>query len=227
MITLPMFRQIVLTSVVAGVLASTAAPASASDDDHERVLGSVRVQPGEHVADATTVNGSVDIGANAVVKHAETVNGSITIHEHATVGSVETVNGSIRLGAGARVSGNVELVNGKITLDDGVDVSGRLSGVNGSIQLTAAHVGGGIETKNGDLSVGANSRIEGGIVYDENNESWFTLGTPKLPQVVIGPGSIVKGTLRFRREVKLFVSDQATIGPVEGATVNKFSGAHP
>lgn len=227
MIRLPMFRQILLTSVVAGVLASTATAVSASDDEHERVLGSVRVQPGEHAGDATTVNGSVDIGADAVVKHAETVNGSITIREHATVDSVETVNGSIRLGAGARVSGNVELVNGKITLDDGADVSGRLSGVNGSIQLTAAHVGGGIETKNGNLTVGANSRIEGGIVYDENNEGWFNFGTPKRPQVVIGPGSIVKGTLRFRREVDLFVSDQATIGPVEGATVNKFSGAHP
>jgi hypothetical protein len=222
-----MIRQIVLTSVVALVLACTAAPVSASDDDHEKVLGSVHVQPGEHVGDATTVNGSVDIGANAVVKHAETVNGSITIHEHASVGSVETVNGSARLGEGARVSGNVELVNGRITLEQGADVSGHLSAVNGSIQLTAAHVGGGIETKNGDLTVGANSRIEGGILYDENNEGWFNFGTPKVPQVVIGPGAIVKGTLRFRREVKLYVSEQATIGAVEGATVNKFSGTRP
>ena len=222
-----MFRQIVLTSLVAGVLASTAVPVSASDDDHERVLGSVHVQPGEHVDDATTVNGSVDVGANAVVKHAKTVNGSITVHEHATVGSVETVNGSTHIGEGARVSGNVELVNGKITLDDGADVSGHLSSVNGSILLTAAHVGSGIETKNSDLSVGANSRIEGGIVYDASNESSFTIGTPKLPQVVIGPGAIVKGTLRFRREVQLYVSDRATIGPVEGATVNQFSGARP
>ena len=45
--------------------------------------------------------------------------------------------------------------------------------------------------------------------------------------VVIGPGAVVKGTLKFQREVKLYVSDRATIGPVEGATVNKFSGEHP
>jgi len=46
-------------------------------------------------------------------------------------------------------------------------------------------------------------------------------------RVVIGPGAVVKGTLSFQREVKLYVSDRATIGPVEGATVNKFSGEHP
>src|SRR5882757_4152940 len=223
-----MFRQIVLTSVVAGVLASTAAPVSASDDDHERVLGSVRVQPGEHVGDATTVNGSVDIGANAVVKHAETVNGSITVHENATLDAVQTVNGSIDLAPGVHVAGKVELVNGKITVGRRADIGGKLSSVNGSIQLTAAHVGGGIETTNSNLTVGADSRVEGGILYNETSDGWFSFfGKPKLPQVIIGPGAIVKGSLRFRREVKLYVSDQATIGPVEGATVIRFSGARP
>jgi hypothetical protein len=224
-----MIRVSVLTSVTALILAWAAVPVLASDDDdHDKVLGSVHVQPGEHVDKATTVNGSVDIGANAVVKHAETVNGSITIHEHAAVDSVETVNGSIHIGQGAHVAGKVELVNGKTTLDAGADVGGRLSIVNGSIQLTAAHVGGGIETTNGNLTIGANSRVEGGILYEETHESWFSfLWAPEVPRVVIEPGAIVKGTLRFRREVKLYVSDQATIGTVEGATVIKFSGAHP
>jgi len=224
-----MIRVSVLTSVTALVLAWAAVPVLASDDDdHDKVMGSVHVQPGEHVDKATTVNGSVDIGANAVVKHAETVNGSITIHEHAAVDSVETVNGSIHIDQGAHVTGNVELVNGKTTLDAGADVSGRLSVVNGSIHLTAAHVGGGIETTNGGLTIGANSRIEGGILYNETQESWFSfIWAPEVPRVVIEPGAIVKGTLRFRREVKLYVSDQATIGTVEGATVIKFSGAHP
>ena len=224
-----MIRVSVLTSVTALILAGAAGPVLASDDDdHDKVLGSVHVQPGEHVDKATTVNGSVDIGANAVVKHAETVNGSITVHEHAAVDSVETVNGSIHIEQGAHVAGKVELVNGKTTLDAGADVGGRVSIVNGSIQLTAAHVGGGIETTNGNLTIGANSRVEGGILYEETHESWFSfLWAPEVPRVVIEPGAIVKGTLRFRREVKLYVSDQATIGTVEGATVIKFSGAHP
>jgi hypothetical protein len=37
----------------------------------------------------------------------------------------------------------------------------------------------------------------------------------------------VKGTLKLNREVKLYVSDSATIGAVQGATVNKFSGSTP
>jgi hypothetical protein len=37
----------------------------------------------------------------------------------------------------------------------------------------------------------------------------------------------VKGTLRFERPVELYVSDRATIGPVEGATPVKFSGDRP
>jgi hypothetical protein len=213
---------------VAVILASTGRALAADDADHDKVLGSVHVRAGEHVDKATTVNGSVEIGANAVVKHAETVNGSITLQEHATVDDVETVNGTIDIGPGAHVIGKVSLVNGNITLDTGADVGGHLSNVNGAIQLTAAHVGGGIETKNSNLTVGANSRVEGDILYEEASGSWFSFfGTPKVPQVIIGPGAIVKGSLRFQREVKLYVSDRATIGPVEGATAIKFSGARP
>ena len=228
-----MRRQIVLTSVAALVLASAAAAVfAAADDTYEKVLGTVEVQPGEHVANATSVNGSVEIGAHAVVNRAETVNGHVTVHEHAAVGSVKTVNGAIDIEQAAHVAGNVGLVNGRTTLAAGADVGGHLSNVNGSIQLTAAHVGGGIETTNGDLTVGENSRVEGGILYNENHEGWFNFsffgfGKSKLPQVVIGPGAIVKGKLRFRQDVKLYVSDQATIDSVEGATVIKFSGSHP
>ncbi|MDL2424952.1 hypothetical protein M2C68_20385, partial [Pseudomonas sp. BAgro211] len=61
------------------ILAWNAGPDLANDDDdHDKVLGSVHVEAGEHANKATTVNGSVDIGANAIVKHAETVNGSVT-----------------------------------------------------------------------------------------------------------------------------------------------------
>ena len=227
-----MRTESVLTWMAALVLASAATQVSASDDKYEKVMGTVEVQPGEHVTNATSVNGSVEIGANAVVKHAETVNGHVTVHEHAAVGSVKTVNGGIDIEQAAQVAGNVGLVNGHMRLAAGADVGGHLSNINGSIEITAAHVGGGIETTNGDLTLGANSRVEGGILYDETVGSWFNFsffgfGESRVPQVVIGPGSIVKGKLRFRRDVKLYVSDQATIDPVEGATVIKFSGAHP
>jgi cytoskeletal protein CcmA (bactofilin family) len=220
-------QTLVFAAAVVAVLVSTAVRVSAADDSHSKVLGSVNIEPGQHTGDATTVNGAVEIGANAVVKHAETVNGSITLHEHSTADSVKGVNGSTRLEQGVRVLGNVELVNGHISLDKQADVSGRLTNVNGAIQLDAAHVGGGIETTNGDIDIGPNSRVEGGILVNKNGGGWFNFDSWKTMRVVIGPGAVVKGTLRFEREVKLYVSDRATIGAVEGATVNKFSGEHP
>jgi hypothetical protein len=223
-----MIRAKTLTSAAVAILACTCVSVSACDDGgHDKVMGSVHVQPGDHVDDASTVNGSVDIGTNAVVKHAGTVNGSITIHPHASVDSVETVNGSVDLEEGARVTGNVALVNGRISLEKEADVTGNLTNVNGSIRLTAAHVGGGIQTNNGDITIGPNSRLDGGVDYESSGDSWISFGTPKVPQVVVGPGASVKGTMRFHRDVKLYVSDRATIGPVEGATVNKFSGDSP
>jgi hypothetical protein len=203
-------------------------PARASgDDDNSKVMGSVRIAAGQHTGDATTVNGSVEIGANAVVKHAGSVNGGITMREHSAADSVETVNGSVRLEEGVKVSGSVELVNGHISLDKGADVTGHLTNVNGSIELSAAHVGGGIETTTGDIEIGADSHVDGGIVIDKSDEGWFNFSGPRVPRVVIGPGAVVKGRLTFRREVKLYVSDHATIGTVEGATAIKFSGANP
>ena len=220
------------TSVAALILVLAASPVLArhddDDGDYDKVMGTVHVSAGQHVNKASSVNGSVDIGSNAVVKRAETVNGSVTVHDHATLDSVETVNGSITLEEGVHVSGKVTLVNGKITVGSGGEVGGKLSNVNGAIQLTAAHVGGGIESTNSNLTVGANSRIEGGIFYQETSDGWFSFfGKPHVPKIIIEPGAVVKGTLDFRREVELYVSDRATIDTVKGATVHKFSGASP
>ena len=229
-----------LTSLVPGARALTvtfmvamlpACGSSSSDSDSEdgtsKVMGSVHIPAGQHAGNASTVNGSVDIGEDAVVGHAETVNGSITVHQRASAASLETVNGSVRLGQGAHVSGGIDLVNGSINLDDAADVGGKLANVNGSIRLVAAHVGGGIETNAGDIIIGANSRVEGGILMKRSDNSWFSFGSPRIPRVEIGAGAVVKGPLQFEREVKLYVSDRATIGPVEGATAIKFTGDHP
>jgi hypothetical protein len=91
--------------------------------------------------------------------------------------------------------------------------------------LDGAHVAGGLGTVAGDITVGANSRVEGGILVDKSR-GWFS-GNSRTPVVVIGPHAVVQGTLEFRREVVLKVSDSAQIGPVKGATPVKFSGATP
>jgi DUF4097 and DUF4098 domain-containing protein YvlB len=202
--------------------------AMATDNDVDKVLGGVTIEAGQHAGDVSSVNGSVHIGEHAVVENAHTVNGSVELGEQAQAGTLHTVNGGIDLDAGSHVSGTVKAVNGSIHLARDAQVDGHLSNVNGDITLEHAHAAAGIETVSGDITVGAGSRVEGGILVKENNDSgWFHWGSSDKPVIVIGPHAVVQGTLEFHREVELKVSDSAQIGPVKGATVEKFSGAAP
>jgi DUF4097 and DUF4098 domain-containing protein YvlB len=203
-----------------------AALASNDDLDIDKVNGSIHVPDNATAGKLSTVNGGIRIGAGAHAKSAETVNGGIDVGSDATLDSLETVNGGLRIGEKAKVARTVETVNGSITLASGADVAGKLGNVNGGIHMDRAHVGGGIETVSGDIEIGANSRVEGGIVV-EADHSWFHFGSSRLPRIVIGPHATVAGTLAFKRDVELYVSDSATIGSVEGAKPVKFSGDKP
>ena len=198
---------------------------TANDEGGNTVNGTVRVPDGERTGDLSTVNGSIEIGENAAVENAETVNGSISLGSRTTAGSLSTVNGSILLEDGARVSRSVRAVNGSLTLHRGADVDGSLGNVNGAINLTAAHVGGRITTANGDITIEAGSRVDGGILVEKPESSWFHFTSE--PRIVIGPGSVVTGELRFDRKVELYVSDKAKIGPVFGATPLRYPGEGP
>jgi hypothetical protein len=240
------------TLIAALALAGTALAAA---PDISKVNGGITVDANQQVGNVTSVNGSIHIGDKATASDVHTVNGGITLEsgstavgvhtvnggitlgDGATAASLATVNGGIHLGGSARISGSVTSVNGGITLEPSVDVSGHVSTVNGLIRLNAAHVGGGLENVSRDIDIGANSHVEGGILVRERNESWldrlirdwfFDQERPqKLPLIVIGPGAVVNGTLKFECAVKLYVSDRATIGPVEGATAVRFSGEPP
>jgi len=226
------------------LLACLPLAAVASDGKVSKVNGSVRVEAGQTAGDVSTVNGSVTIEEGATASDVDTVNGSITIERNATVekvesvnggvslganakaASVETVNGTLKLAEGVQVSGDVSAVNGSAQLAKGADIKGELANVNGKMTIDAAHVGGGLKTVNGDILVGADSRIEGGILVEKPNLNWFSRNR-RPPRIVIGPGAVVEGKLRFEHEVQLLVSDRAKIGPVEGATPVPFSGDAP
>ena len=194
--------------------------------DVSTVNGSVTIEEGATAEDVDTVNGSVNIERNATVQSAESVNGGISLGEGAKATSVETVNGKLKLAERAQVSGDVSAVNGSADLAKGVEIHGRLSNVNGKMTIEGAHVGRGLKTVNGDIDIGPDSRIEGGIVVEKPNQSW-NVGKRHIPRIVIGPGAVVEGTLRFEHEVELLVSDRAKIGAVEGAKAVTFSGNEP
>jgi hypothetical protein len=197
-----------------------------SSNASSRVNGSVHVLAGTGAGAADTVNGGIDIDANAAVTSAKTVNGRIVLGARARADSLTTVNGDITLNAGAHVSGGIDSVNGRIILADGAVVGDSLENVNGAIRLSAARVGGGITTDNGDIDIHGNSHVEHGIHVQKSDHGLphFDSG---IPHIVIGPGATVDGELRFEREVKLYVSDRATVGPVTGATAVIFSGDSP
>lgn len=195
-----------------------------ADDDVSKVNGSISVDAGKTVGDVDTVNGSITLDDNARAQEISTVNGSITIGDGAQLRSADTVNGRVSLGARVRVEKSVESVNGALRIGEGSDVSGKVANVNGTITLVTAHVGGGIATSNGDIEIGADSRVEGGIVVEK--AGWFKSST-RIPRIVIGPRAVVEDTLDFRRDVELLVSESATIGTVTGATPKRFAGDTP
>ena len=79
--------------------------------------------------------------------------------------------------------------------------------MNGAIGLVDSDLGGGIETVNGDVTVGVGSHVHGGIhVEKPNNSGWFRMNNKrKPPRIVIGPNAQVDGALVFEREVVLYV----------------------
>ncbi|PZQ16283.1 MAG: hypothetical protein DI564_06500 [Rhodanobacter denitrificans] len=217
-----MFR---MTAFTIALLLSCSALA-ADGGDISKVNGSVRVEANKTAGEVSTVNGSIRIEDGARIESAETVNGSITLTVDTVADSLSTVNGSIQVGERSRITESVEAVNGRIHLDRGADVGGAVSNVNGEIRLDGARVGGGIKTVSGNLVIGADSQVSGGVLI-EKPSGWFKPDTSRKPRVVIGPRAVVDGTLEFRREVDLYVSDSARIGPVSGATPKTFSGDQP
>ena len=185
------------------------------------INGPVDIPAGSTAEGASTINGSVTVGENATVGEAATVNGGVHLGAKSSASSARTVNGGIEIEDGARVTQNVEAVNGGIRLGRGADVGGSVTNINGGIRIDGAHVGKGVSTFTGDIDIKGGSSIEGGIQVKKPD---FGDNTNRIPRVTIGANAVVEGTLKFDRDVKLLVSDAAKIGPVEGATVQLFSG---
>ncbi|MBS0373992.1 MAG: hypothetical protein JSR73_05400 [Proteobacteria bacterium] len=193
-------------------------------DESHKINGSVHVDASRPLGSAETVNGSIHVDVGAKVTKAATVNGGIHLGANSSAESVKTVNGSVTLDDGARVSGEVASVNGSLTLHAGADVSGTLRNVSGRIEVTGAHVGGQIRTVAGDVLIMGPAKVDGGLHVEKPSGIQLT---GSKPRVVIGPGAVVGGELRFDREIDLFVSDKATVGTISGAQAVRFTGDAP
>lgn len=203
-------------------LSVAAAPVFAADQDIDKVNGSINVEAGQTYGNLETVNGSIRIDAGATVKDASTVNGSINAGDKASAHSLGTVNGSLKLGRDVSVEGGLETVNGSIFVDRGGRIGKGLETVNGAIGIVASEVGAGIETVRGDVTVGIDSHVKGGLRV-QKSKGMFNIGSTRDPRIVIGPNAVVEGPLVFERPVKLYVHTSARTGPISGATAQSFS----
>lgn len=238
-------RQYIYPTGLAALAAVSFAGASlAADGDIRSVMTSINIDPGEHVRVVTDVNGSIHIGANAVVDEVHDINGSIHIDEGATAHSLGTINGSVRVSEGARVTNDVHTVNGSIALQSGsqvgsvsavngtlmvsgAQINGEVRNVNGVTRIQTSHIAGSVTGVNGGIEIGPDTHVDGGLYVRKNEGGWFMRFSRSPPRVIIGPGAVISGPLVFEQEVKLYVSDHATVGPIKGATAIKFSGLRP
>jgi DUF4097 and DUF4098 domain-containing protein YvlB len=205
--------------------------------DLHTVNGGIFVDSGQKARQVSAVNGGIHVGSDATVGEVTTVNGGVTLGTGVTAESLHTVNGSISIGQGTHVKGEVRTVNGGLNIADGVDIAGDLSNLNGRMRLLGVHIGGAVQTRDGDIYVGPGSRIDGGLRvsafnFEHGADNWFirlifgNYSGPDqhVPTIIIAPGAVVSGTLHFEREVNLYVSNRAKIGPVEGTTPSPYSG---
>ena len=203
------------------LLLSVNAPLALAAEDISKVNGSIQTQANTTYGDLDTVNGSIQLASNVQARGVETVNGSVRTEDNVQARNIETVNGAIRAGRNLVLSRGLVTVNGGIYVDRGGRIGGGVETVNGGIGLVATQVDGDIETVNGDITVGIDSVVKGGIKVNRPSFG-ISLTAPRKPRIVIGPNAVVEGPLVFEREVVLLVHDSARIGPVTGATPQRF-----
>jgi DUF4097 and DUF4098 domain-containing protein YvlB len=194
------------------------------------VNGSINVGRGATVTGSLkTVNGEIRIDDDAIVEDLQTVNGSIKLGSNAVADDISGVNGSIRLGENSTVNGEVSVVNGKISSENGSRISRDVRNVNGELQIVATRIGGDLTTVNGDVLLTDASTLSGNLTVEK--PSGWNWNKKRVPQIVIGPGSVVEGEIRLERKVELYIHETASVSGVTGVMsmddAVRFSGNRP
>ena len=222
--------SVLLAFAITAALSGTAL--ADNPPDLSKVNGSLSTDAGREYGDIDTVNGSITINSDAIARNVDTVNGSITLDTRARVDdvstvngrivarngvqarSIETVNGSIVGVSNIKIAKSVEAVNGSIEIGAGSTVGENVETVNGSILLLSMRVGGNVGTVNGNITVGDGTVIGGNVTVKKPSNWGMSWGKPKVPRIVLGPNSTVKGNLVFEREVELYVHSTAKYGKI-------------
>lgn len=187
----------------------------------------VQVKQGDWARSIYGVDSSVRLEDQARVRKVSTVDGDIILGRWARATALRTVDGNIVMGTGALCDGDVYNVDGAIHLSDDVRVDGNVGTLVGSIDVHGALVTGRLETVSGHIRLSGTTHVNHGILLSLPDPDSDDVDEKRLPVVVVGPGVVVEGRIVARRGGTLWVSRKATIGPVEGITVQWFDGAAP
>lgn len=227
-----LFMLLAVPAMAATINKSVKIEAGAESGGASSVNGSISVGEDAVVTgNVKTVNGTIRVDQGASIEDASTVNGAVRLAEGVKSRGLSTVNGSVKVGGSTAVDGEVSAVNGRITIEKGSNVSAGVSNVNGQIELEGAVVGGNLETVNGDVSLEDKSVVKGDLVVEKNSGWGWGKSKSRKPRIVVGPGSRVEGKIILKREVELFISETAEVGGVEGEMsmddAIRFSGKRP
>ena len=72
------------------------------------------------------------------------------------------------------------------------------------------------------LRIYLDTEAAGGITVEDSN-SWKWRTKPRNPRLTIESGAVVNGTLRFEREVDLYLGHGVVTGPVEGVEPRRYA----
>jgi len=97
---------------------------------------------------------------------------------------------------------------------------------NGRIEISDSSIQNSIETSEGDIEI--NNTVVHGDVLIRKKGFWDFIGLDFFaPKVVIGPNSVVEGSLFIHRKAKLYVHETAQVTAIDGAQAEYYSTARP
>ena len=177
----------------------------------DKVMGGITIPEDTVVGNLETINGGITVEDGSEAGTVETVNGGIELGDRVKVHSAATVNGSIEVKEDVRIEEGLSTVNGGISVEENSRIGGDLETVNGGIQIRGSVIDGNLTTVNGSIRLRDKARVRGDIIF-EKPQGYS--GYPKPPMLRIDAGVSVEGTIHLYREIRLNISEDASVGEI-------------
>ena len=134
---------------------------------------SVILSPRAMANDISTLGGDIRLANHVQAGDVSSISGNISTAENVTVDEVSSINGNIRIGTGNRIKGDINNATGQTYIDRRTQIQGNLGTAIGAVGIVDSTIHGNITAYDSDLTVDANSRVQGNIFYCASNPKGF------------------------------------------------------